>query len=56
MIVVGTTLGGATVGFVVGLWIGFREGGDFNIAPGIYAPFGGMCGAIAGMVLGVILS
>jgi hypothetical protein len=43
---------GLFVGGWVGLWLGDREGGDFNFAPVLYAPFGAMVGCLAGTVVG----
>ena len=46
---------GAVAGGFFGFWWGLREGGDFNIAPAIYGPFGSAVGAFAGAVIGVVV-
>jgi hypothetical protein len=57
-----TTLGqigipviGAGVGFLVGVLVGWREGGDINIAPAIYGPVGAVIGGGAGVVAAAVI-
>lgn len=50
------TIGSAVIGGLVGVLWGEHEGGDFNIAPVIYGPFGMAVGGVAGAVLGSILA
>lgn len=56
MLTIGLAVVGTVVGGVIGAWVGDREGGDFNIAPAIYAPIGGLIGCFAGMIVGQVVS
>jgi hypothetical protein len=49
--IIGTLVGGAAVGGGIGAWIGDREGGDFNLAPGLY----GLCGLVVGGFIGGVV-
>lgn len=53
--VIGCAIGAGLVGTVGGLMLGMREGGDFNIAPVIYAPIGAVLGGFVGVVIGAII-
>jgi hypothetical protein len=56
VITIATVTGGAIIGFVIGAWIGERQGGDYNFAPLFIAPAGGMIGAIGGAVIGALVT
>lgn len=56
MVTIGLAALGGVVGGVVGFWVGAREGGDFNIAPAIFAPLGALVGCFAGTVIGQAIS
>lgn len=53
--VIGCAAGGSVVGIVTGFWLGVREGGDFNFAPVIYGPVGGLIGGFIGVVIGAVM-
>lgn len=52
--IIGTTVGGGTIGFVTGFLVGLRDGGDYNFAPAFYAPMGAIIGGAVGVVVGSI--
>lgn len=54
LLVIGCSLAGAMLGGAFGLYLGFQEGGDFNIAPALYGPTGAAFGAVGGCVVGVV--
>lgn len=54
LLIVGSAVGGGALGFFAGFALGAREGGDFNIAPVIYAPVGAVIGGFVGLVAGVV--
>lgn len=53
--IIGSTVGGGLLGGAIGVWIGFREGGDFNIAPLIYSPIGIALGGLVGVIVGAVI-
>jgi uncharacterized protein YqgC (DUF456 family) len=56
MLTIGLALGGIVVGGYIGIWIGESQGGEYNFAPAIYAPFGALIGCLAGTIIGEIVS
>lgn len=50
-----TTFAGGVAGFLVGWWLGEREGGDFNFMPVVYGPLGGMAGGAIGVIAGYFI-
>jgi hypothetical protein len=46
----------AGIGFLAGALIGFREGGDMNFAPAIYAPVGALCGGFVGLGIAAVVA
>jgi hypothetical protein len=56
MLTIGLALTGALLGGCVGMWLGEREGGDYNFAPAVYGPIGALIGCFAGTVIGEAIS
>jgi hypothetical protein len=56
MLTVGLALLGSLAGAFVGLYLGERQGGDYNFAPAIYMPVGALVGSIVGTVIGEAIS
>ena len=55
MLTIGLAVVGCIGGGLIGAWWGDREGGDFNIAPAIYAPIGALVGTFVGVIAGEII-
>lgn len=53
--IIGCSVTGGLLGGVIGSWIGFREGGDFNFAPLIYGPVGMALGGLMGVIVGAVV-
>ncbi len=53
--IIGFSVGGSVVGALIGSWIGEREGGDYNIAPPLYALVGIAAGSVVGTIVGAII-
>ena len=56
MLTIGLAVLGTVIGGYVGIWLGEREGGDYNFAPAIYGPIGALAGCFTGTVVGQIVS
>lgn len=56
MLIIGITSGCAIIGGIIGMAVGFNEGGDFNFAPVIYGPVGVCVGGFIGLVGSVIFT
>lgn len=50
-VIICATVGGV-IGLVSGVWLGAREGGDYNFAPIIYGPAGAALGCWLGAIAG----
>lgn len=54
--VIGCTVGGAGLGFLLGAWHGFAtDTSDFPMAAAFEAPIGALIGALVGVIAGTVI-
>jgi hypothetical protein len=52
LLIIACAVVAATIGGLIGLWVGERGGGDYNFLPLFTGPFGALIGGFVGLVAG----